>query len=94
MTYQDQATLYLSPGFRSRGSMCCKEQGLIFAADGRADIAALGRGVVAGNAQDIDSILSAVVTYPGAGDLNDDAALLGAVQYVWPTVAAARYPQT
>lgn len=92
MSYEEDAALYHTVGFRDRASMCAREQGYVFSADGRADIAALGRGVVAGDQTDIDAVIAAVVTAPGA-ETETDAQLLAAVQAVWPTVAAARYPQ-
>lgn len=90
--YSDDAALFVNNEFRDRAHMCSREQGYIYSADGRADIAALGHGVVAGNWVDIDAIIAAVVTAPGNENLTDDGALLAAVQAVWPTVAAARYP--
>lgn len=92
MSYQDQSDQFRSQEFRARAEMCAREQGYVFSADGRPDIAALGRGVVAGEWTDIDAVLASVATAPGAGDLSDDLALLAQVQAVWPTVAAARYP--
>ena len=94
MGYQEDSDLYRDTGFRNRAEMCIREQGYVYSADGRADIASLGRGVVAGNLIDIDAVLAAVVTAPGNENLDQDAALLAATQAVWPTVAAARYPQT
>lgn len=94
MSYAAMGELYKDDAFRTRASMCAREQGYVYSADGRADIASLGRGVVAGNGQDIDAVIAAVTTAPGAGDVaGDDQALLSATQTVWPTVAAARYPQ-
>lgn len=92
MTYQAMSDTYNNQEFRTRCAMCVREQGFVFTADGRPDIAALGRGVVAGKWTDIDAVLAAAVTAPGAGDLLDDGPLLAQVQTVWPTVAAARYP--
>jgi hypothetical protein len=94
MTYQDDADAYRDPVFRARAEMCAREQGYMFSADGRADIAGLGRGVVAGTMVDIDAVIAAVVVAPGNEGLEDDGALLSATQAVWPTVAAARYPQS
>lgn len=94
MSYADDSATYRDPDFRSRAEMAIREQGYVFSADGRPDIASLGRGVVAGNGVDIDALLAGVVTAPGNENIDDDAGLLAAVQAVWPTVAAARYPQT
>lgn len=91
-TYQEQADLYADMESRPRMIACVKEQGYIFTADGRPDIAALGRGVVSGSMVDVDAVVSALCSYSGAGDLTNDDELLSAVQAVWPTVAAARYP--
>lgn len=93
MTYQEDADLYGDEEFRARATMCVREQGYVFSADGRPDIAALGRSVVAGSLMDIDAVTAAAITAPGSEGLDDDAALLAAVQAVWPSVAAARYPQ-
>jgi hypothetical protein len=92
MSYADQAVRYRDLAERSRYEMCIREQGYVFAADGRPEIAALGRGVVAGDLHDIDAVVAAICTGPNSADLGEDAALLAAVQAVWPTVAAARYP--
>jgi hypothetical protein len=92
MSYQEQNDLYRDGAQRGRMEMCAREQGYIFTADGRADIAALGRGVVAGDMTDIDAVIAAVCTGPNSASLGEDPALLAAVQSVWPTVAAARYP--
>lgn len=95
MSYADDAALYQDNEFRNRAQMCIREQGYVFSADGRPDIAALGRGVVAGNWTDIDAVIAATVTAPGnenVGAPGDDGALLAGVQTVWPSVASARYP--
>jgi hypothetical protein len=92
MSYAEQNTLYRDLGERGRYEMCIRQQGYIFAADGRPDIKALGMGVVAGDAQDIDAVIAAICTGPNSAQLGEDPDLLAAVQAVWPTVAAARYP--
>jgi hypothetical protein len=94
VSYAQQSTLYRDQLSRSRIDMCVREQGYIFAADGREDIASLGRAVTAGSVTDIDAVAAAVCVGPNYAELDDDAALLGAVQTAWPSVAAARYPQT
>lgn len=93
MSYQDMNDLYRGPD-RGRYEMCVREQGAIFSADGRPDIAALGRSVVGGNLQDIDAVIAAVCSGPDWDSLDDDLTLLSAVQSVWPTVAASLYPAT
>ena len=93
MPYLEDARLSGDPEFRQRANMCIREQGYVFSADGRPDIASLGRGAVAGNLTDIEAVLMAIVTAPGNEGLEEDGALLAATQAVWPTVAAARYPQ-
>lgn len=85
MSYADKSAQYRDTELRNRAEMCIREQGLI-------NDDALGRGVTAGNWTDIDAVIAATVSHPGAGDLTDDNALLGAVQAVWPNVLAARYP--
>jgi hypothetical protein len=93
MSYLQQSELYRGPE-RGRMEMCTREQGYIFSADGRPDIAALGHGVIAGYWTDIDAVIAAVCVHQNWPQIaaGDDAALLGSVQQVWPTVAAARYP--
>lgn len=92
MDYQTMAENYRSEMFRPRAEMCVRQQGYIFSADGRPDIAALGMGVVAGDWADIDAVIAAVCTGPNADSLAEDEALLSSVQTVWPTVAAATHP--
>jgi len=92
MSYQEQSDLYRDPAGRARYEMCVREQAFIFSADGRTDIAALGMGVVAGDPVDIEAVIAAICTGPNSAELGEDAPLLAAVQSVWPTVAAARYP--
>lgn len=92
MAYADDAATYRDEAFRTRAEMCIREQGYVFSADGRPDIASLGRGVVAGNWTDIDALMAGAVSAPGSQGIDTDPGLLAAVQGVWPTVAAARYP--
>ena len=92
MTYQQMSDRYREQGLRTRAEMCARQQGYIFAADGRPDIAALGMGVVAGDWVDIDAIIAAICAGENSDALDDDAELMSAVQGVWPTVAAARHP--
>jgi hypothetical protein len=73
--------------------MCIIQQAFIFAFDGRDDIAALGKAIAAGNGADINAVMAGVVTGPNWADLDDDQALLGAVQERWPTVASAKFTQ-
>ena len=93
MSYQGKWDAYRDLNERGRYEACVREQGYIFSADGRPDIAALGMGVVAGSVQDIDAVIAAICTGESWDALGDDEALVGAVQNRWPTVAAARYPQ-
>lgn len=93
MTYLDDSDLYRDDTFHRRAEMCTREQGYIFSADGRPDIASLGRSVVANDYEDIEAVVVATVSAPGSNDLLVDEGLLAAVQAIWPTVAAARYPQ-
>ena len=93
MTYQQMSDDYRSDAYRLRAEMCVREQGLIFVNDGRPEIAALGNSVVSGSWMDIEAIMASVSVGPnGTLAVTDDSALLSAVQAVWPTVAAARYP--
>ena len=93
MAYSDMAALMADQTQTDRIDACIREQGAIFAGDGRADIASLGRAVVSGSYGDITAVRNAVCTGPSWNTIDDDQALLSAVQSVWPTVAAARYPQ-
>lgn len=92
MSYQAQSDLYRGAQ-RNRFDIAVREQGYTFAADGRPDIAALGRGVTGGDLQDIDAVIAAICVSPNWATIGEsDPDLLAAVQGVWPTVAAARYP--
>jgi len=92
LTFAEMAALLADEEQRARLHVCSRQQGAIFANDGRDDIAALGRGVVAGHWGDIDALIVAAVTGPNGSTLgDDDMALLGAVQEAWPRVAAARF---
>ena len=93
MSYAQQSNLYRDALSRSRIDMCVREQGYIKATGADPAQAALGQNVVAGSVTDIDAIAAAVCVSPNSATLEDDGALLAAVQLVWPTVAAARYPQ-
>jgi hypothetical protein len=90
MSYQAQSELYRGPE-RGRYEACVREQGLIFSADGRPDIAALGHGVTKGSQIDIDAVIAAVCFGPNWASISEDGALLSAVQAVWPTVAQSLY---
>ena len=93
MSYEDMSIVYRDKVTRERGEMCIKEQGMIYVNDGRPEIAALGNSVVSGSWMDIEAIMASVSVGPnGTLAVTDDSALLSAVQAVWPTVAAARYP--
>lgn len=91
-TYSEMSTLYRDPDGRGRYEMCIREQAFIYSDSSSADIAALGQAIVGGSGSDIDSVIAGIVTGPNSAELADDGALLAAVQSVWPTVAAARYP--
>lgn len=93
MSYQEQADLYRNGSDRTRFDICVREQGFIFSTNSDPSVASLGQGVVAGNLTDIDAVIAAICVSPSWADLAEDPALLAAVQQVWPTVAAARYPQ-
>lgn len=91
MSYAARSDLFRDMDARNRMSMCVIEQAFLFAFDGRDDIAALGKSIVAGNGADIDAVMAGVVTGPNWATLDDDEALLGAVQQAWPTVASAKF---
>lgn len=94
MSYQEQSDQFRSQEYRTRAEMCVREQALIFSGSEAPAVAALGRGVTAGDWVDIDAVLAAVSVHQNWSQIpGDDVALLGAVQDVWPSVAAARYPQ-
>jgi len=93
MTYQEMTDNLVNPAFRGRAEMCIREQGAIYANDGRPDIAALGKGVVGNSWMDIEALMASVAAGPNSTPaVTDDGALLSAVQAAWPSVAAARYP--
>ena len=95
-TYQERATLYQDPEWRSRCDMCIREQAHIHAqedAPHKADMKALAMGVISGHIMDIEAVMASVVNWPGAETtITDDEALKGVVNNVWPLVASARYP--
>jgi len=93
VTYQSQAEQYTNVDTRNRVAMCAREQAHIFVSNPDPATAALATGVVAGDWTDIDALIVGVIVGPNGATLDDDAALLGAMQATWPTVAAARYPQ-
>lgn len=92
MSYQQQYELLQDPVSRGRAEMCVKQQAQLFAGDGRPDIKALAVAVISGDYSAVVQIYDAVVTGPNWSTLGEDGPLLAAVQAVWPTVAAARYP--
>lgn len=91
LDFQGMADLHADEAQRARIHMCVRQQGAHYAADGRPDIAALGRGVVAGDWGDIDALIVAVVTGPNGHLVEQELELLAAVQGAWPLVAKARY---
>ena len=87
----EAAQRYADPGFQGRAQACCAEQAGVFVNDGRPEYVGLAQGVIAGNTSDIDAIIRQVCVTDTAGDIAmEDDALRGAVQLVWPVVAAAR----
>jgi len=92
MSYQEMSDRYRDMVQRGRYEAAVREQGQIFAFDGRPDIASLGQEVVAGNMAEIDAVIAAITHGPNSATLDEDGALLAAVQAVWPTVAAALHP--
>jgi hypothetical protein len=91
MTYQDMHTAYCDHSTRTRVEMCARQQAFQPPAIDAASLD-LANGIAGGNMQDIDAIIAGVVVGPNGETLAEDNALLAAVQSVWPTVAAARYP--
>jgi len=89
-TYDEMNTLYRDMGKRQRYEMAIREQAQIYATGTGTD-AELGQAIVAGTYADIDSVIAAIVTGPNSGTLDDDGALLAAVQAAWPNVSAALY---
>lgn len=92
-SYAETAERYRDELFRNRSESCSREQAYVYINDARPDIKGLAAGVLAGVATDIDALIAAVSTAPGMSELDTDPGLLSATQTVWPTVAAARYPQ-
>lgn len=91
MSYQQMFETY--SGDTGRMQMCVRQQALIYAADGRPDIRSLADAVVAGRMEDVFAVIAAACVGPNWSSLDDDQALLAAVQGAWPVVAAARYGQ-
>jgi hypothetical protein len=91
MSYRDQSDLYVSTSERNRFKMCIIEQGNIFSTNADPATANLGKLVTTGDLAAIDSVIAAICTGPNWSTLDDDLALLSAVQSVWPAVAAAWY---
>lgn len=90
--YSEAAQRYTNPEFQGRAQACCAEQAAIFINDARPEFNLLASGVLAGNLADIDAIIRQVTVIDTVGDIDtEDAALLSAVQSVWPIVGAARY---
>jgi hypothetical protein len=92
VSYAQQSNLYRDQLSRSRIDMCIREQGYIYATAPDPQDASLGQNVTAGSPTDIDAVAAAVCVSPNYLTLEDDGALLAAVQSVWHTVAQARYP--
>lgn len=88
MSYNEMSDNYRGND-RGRYEACVRQQGLIYTADGRPDIAKLGSQVTAGSYVDIDAVIAAACFGPNWNTLDSDAALLSAIQAAWPTVAAA-----
>ena len=87
----EAAQRYADPVFQGRAQAACAEQAGVFVNDGRPEYVGLAQGVIAGNTSDIDAIIRQVCVTDTGGDMSsDDDALRGAVQAVWPVVAAAR----
>jgi len=91
VSYEEMNALYRDMVKRQRYEMAIREQAQIYSQQPGAT-GDLGAAVVAGKYPDIDSVIAAIVTGPNSATLDDDGALLSAVQSVWPNVAAALYP--
>jgi hypothetical protein len=90
VTYQEQSDRYRDPDGRGRYEMCIREQAhSTFASSEDAGERALADSVIRGNHGDIDALIAAICVGPNSDTLDDDAALLGAVQTAWPSTAAA-----
>lgn len=90
MTYQEQSDRYRATDERGRYEMCIREQAhLTFSHDPVPANQALAGSVIRGTTADIDALIAAICVGPNSATLDDDAALLGAVQTAWPVTAAA-----
>lgn len=95
MSYESMAALSDDTGFRDRVLTCCSEQALVFKDDGREDIAALARAVIASPSNALP-LFELVCVSPNLRDVTNsaqapDADVLAAVQAQWPTYAAIAY---
>jgi hypothetical protein len=92
MTYQEQSDRYRAVDGRGRYEMCIREQAhATFTQDEDPANKALADSVIGGNASDVDALIAAICVGPNSADLDDDGALLGAVQLAWPVTASAMY---
>ena len=91
MTYQTRAAAYADPTTRGRIDVCATEQAHVYVNDGRPDIAALADEVIARTPLHLSALAASVCASPNGDALDDDGALLAAMQAVWPAVAAALY---
>jgi hypothetical protein len=94
VTYQEQADRYTDPDERARYQMCIREQAhATFALSEVPAERELAESVIRGHVGDIDTLIAAICVGPNSATLEDDGALLGAVQLAWPGTAAAMYTQ-
>lgn len=96
MSYESMSALHEDAAFRDRVLTCCVEQALVFQNDGRADIAALARTVIASPSSAV-GIFNLVCVAPDMHDVTNgqqvaDGTILSAVQAQWPTYAAVTNP--
>jgi hypothetical protein len=91
MSYQTKADAYADPATRARIDICSTEQAYVYVNDGRPDIAWLGLAVIGRHPLALQALSAGACASPNGDTLDDDTALLGAIQSVWPVVAAALY---
>jgi hypothetical protein len=93
MTYAERSAIYVDPETRARIDMCSSEQAhLTYANDADASNEALAADVAMGDGVALDAICRAVAAGPNWQQVEDDQALLAAVQESWHRVAIAFHP--
>lgn len=91
MSYESKAQSYGSYATRSRIDICATEQAYVFINDARPEFIQLSEKVIGRMPIAIDALAMGVCASPNGDSLDDDGALLSAMQSVWPSVSNALY---